>query len=506
MKLVKERLPEYKARLPIDTDRIPHTLRDAMDLVRALGLRYIWVDSLCIVQDDSKEWSSVAPLMGKLYGSGYLNICAAAGQDANRGIPGSPATPRHAIQPVGRCFGVNLTVVRPVEDEIHSTTWNTRAWTFQERVLSPRSLICMEQRIYFQCSQVTWSEDIHAECESAIWTLDMVQSPVHALGSEVPILRFAESVSLYSARKLTFASDKLVAFDGLADIFEARLASGFVYGLPLAYFDWALLWENSAASNRIDISEGNFPSWSWCGWDGPTAWRSSTTAGLMDNLNAWLVEHTWIKWDLDKSLHIVAGDSSQDLDIKSHDTQHHRWTGYGKQWSTGKSTMTPSEALSTISPADLDKSPTHRTYSSGVLRFWSYVAVFRLAPTLPSETTGVELGNGLKRFNIIDNKNDWCGTIILDKKYQVLADENQLLEFVAISDAKGFTDDELVSWNYYIPEERGLAEWYLYYALLIRWNTESSIGERIGLGKVYKAAFANGAMEPGMRWKEVHLR
>lgn len=112
----------------------------------------------------------------------------------------------------------------------------------------------------------------------------------------------------------------------------------------------------------------------------------------------------------------------------------------------------------------------------------------------------------MRRFSIVDVKNDWCGTVILDKKFQRLADEGVTLEFVAISDARGFTEEELASWNYYIPEERGVAKWYLYYSLLIKWDPQNRVSERAGLGKIYKAAFANASWDPGMEWREIHLR
>lgn len=509
VKLVKQCLPEYRAKLPVDSDRMPRTLRDAMELVRALGLRYIWIDSLCIVQDDPAEWSSVAPLMGKLYGLGYLNICAAAGHNASHGIPGSPATPRHAFQPAAKCFGIDLMVVRPVEGDIHSTAWNTRAWTFQERILSPRSLIFLEQRVYFQCRQVTWSEEINAECEGAVWTLDVVNSPVHSFGSKIPILHFAEYASLYSARKLTVLSDRLVAFNGLAGMLKSSLASDFVFGLPLAYFDWALLWENTSDSDRIDIDVGKFPSWSWCGWNGPAAWRPSMISGTLDNLNAWLAEHTWIKWHAEESAQIQTGlqDMTGPLDVGNNASQKPtppppRWAGYGLQWAAGRSARTPDGSF----PSSTLPTRSSTVWTNSVLHFWSYTAFFRLASTHQSELTGTELGNGLRRFSIIDNKNDWCGTIVLDRRYQYLVDEKATVEFVAISDAKGFTEEELASWSYYIPEERGLAEWYLYYSLLLMWDSERIVAERTGLGKIYKAAFASASWEPGMEWREIHLR
>jgi hypothetical protein len=56
-----------------------------------------------------------------------------------------------------------------------------------------------------------------------------------------------------------------------------------------------------------------------------------------------------------------------------------------------------------------------------------------------------------------------------------------------------------------IPQEREQAEWYLYYALLVRWNDEKNLYERVGLAKIFKAAFHSGSLEPGFAWKEIIL-
>lgn len=501
MKLLKDCLQEYKVNLPADSPRMPRTLRDAIELVRALGQRYVWIDSLCIVQDDPDEWSAVAPLMGRLYEVGLFNICAAAGSSASHGIPGSPSTPRLAVQSEARCFGMDLMVVRPVESEIDSTAWNARAWTFQERILSRRCLVFLQDRVHFQCRQITWSEEVNGECGAATWNLGMVKSPVHSFDNKVPVLHFAEYVSLYSARKLTFLSDRLVAFNGLAGALSSRLQSDFVFGLPLAYFDWALLWEIYSNSDRIDIGVGKFPSWSWCGWNGPSGWRTSTTSGTLENLHEWLTEHTWIKWNINESNLAPAGLWSGGDSPQSHKSSP-RWAGYGLQWSQGRSDMNPGGSIAHggLRPElEISQAP-------DVLHFWSWTAFFRLASVNLPETPKTDLGNGLRRFSIVDNKDDWCGTIVLDQKFQQLADENATLEFVAISDAKRFEGEELSSWSYYIPEERGLAEWYLYYSMLVKWDTKRKVAERVGLGKIYKAAFAEASWDPGMKWREIRLR
>jgi hypothetical protein len=87
--------------LPENHDRIPVTVRDAMEVVRRLNLRYLWVDSLCIVQDDNGPGGSKMSAISKMdlvYGGSYVTIVAAAGIDATAGLlgvrPGTRGTTR----------------------------------------------------------------------------------------------------------------------------------------------------------------------------------------------------------------------------------------------------------------------------------------------------------------------------------------------------------------------------------------------------------------------------
>jgi hypothetical protein len=99
-----------------------------------------------------------------------------------------------------------------------------------------------------------------------------------------------------------------------------------------------------------------------------------------------------------------------------------------------------------------------------------------------------------------DVKGDWCGTALLDDPRDV--DLGCRYECVALSEAKDFSLEEYDSWTYYIPKRREDCEWDLCYILLIEWR--GNIAYRIGIGKVFKDAFAN-SFSPGRSWKEFIL-
>src|SRR3569833_2313160 len=187
--------------------------------------------------------------------------------------------PREAVQPVARVGALELTVVRPVESLIEKSSWNSRAWTFQERMLSRRSLIFTQDRVFFQCRASTWSEEIDSESSHKTWTLEMVRSPVQNF-SKHPVRLFLDCVELYSSRRLTHWADRLIAFNGMEAVLCPPLRAAPFYGLPDSYFDFALLWERKTPSPRLPHAYAAFPSWSWCGWEGACTWRMSMVSGI----------------------------------------------------------------------------------------------------------------------------------------------------------------------------------------------------------------------------------
>ena len=445
--------------------------------------------------------------MDRIYGNSSVTICAAGG-DSKFGIPGALQKSRDLNQIVERCGNLELLAVRRVESYIQRSLWNTRAWTFQERLLSNRCLIFVDDRVFFQCRQATWSEELDGECTSLTWTLDMIGSPLTVF-KENPLRRFSTCVKLYSGRKLTFYTDKLAAFEGLGKVLSSHLDAALHYGLPDSYFDWALLWElNMLPENIGTAALPDFPSWSWCGWNAGVEWRFSTTSGTLINLHEWLTDHTWIIWY--KGQH-----HGYELVWKSPRIPQNplRWDGYPKFASEEPYGRSPNTEIAR-QVATLEKSPTIAP-REGCLHFWTYSAYFSLSTNIMSpEAFRIQLSPGLQQFAIHDSRGDFCGTIVLDELSissnspdpdETANFEDRVYEFIAISEAKDFELNEFDSWTYYIPQEREQAEWYLYYALLVRWNNEKNFYERVGLAKIFKAAFHSGSLEPGFAWKEIIL-
>ena len=120
-----------------------------------------------------------------------------------------------------------------------------------------------------------------------------------------------------------------------------------------------------------------------------------------------------------------------------------------------------------------------------ILQFWTWHTSLHLAP---SDDPPPDCGSGLCRDDIADLVCDWRGSLVLDEQ-RIRDSKFSRHEFIAISEAKAFTQEKCGVRTYYIPKEREQSEWDLYYVLLV--ERKSVKWERVALGKAFKAAFAN---------------
>ncbi|PVH81494.1 HET-domain-containing protein, partial [Cadophora sp. DSE1049] len=133
------------------------TFKDAFNLTRQLGIRYLWVDSLCILQDDMNDLSTHIPRMGQIYQDSQLTIVSDS-PDASTGIPGI-SLPRAKSSPTFESGGFSLVGTRPTLSETLTTSfWFKRAWTLQEMCFSRRILLLTDSQVFCRCKNTFWSE------------------------------------------------------------------------------------------------------------------------------------------------------------------------------------------------------------------------------------------------------------------------------------------------------------------------------------------------------------
>lgn len=260
--------------------QLPRTIKDAMSLIKKLGERYLWVDSLCIVQDDKNHKRIQIAAMNKIYSSAALTIVVASGDNANSGLPGMSAGGRTFRQHFEQVQSVYLTNSTPsFERAVNDSVWNSRAWTLQERIMSPRILFVAKDRCFFACKhrQHVLIESITDDPENGLYNENVVNVFEDSSANMIPssqtvnIVSYRRVVESYTSRHLTFESDILNAFRGIETLFRPLFRSDFVFGLPRSELDSQLLWQPAGpCTRRRDPVTGipMFPSWSWAGWVG----------------------------------------------------------------------------------------------------------------------------------------------------------------------------------------------------------------------------------------------
>jgi len=282
--LQRSNLNELAKEGKLQDELLPEVVSDAMHLCRELEKRYLWVDRFCIVQDDIKFKSAQIDAMGTIYDGASLSIVALA-DGLTPGLPGIAPRPRQVtlrnwswdlLAPMSNPVGD----ARPpwIDTAIHESRWNDRAWTFQERLFSKRSIYFDANHIYGTCGNERWVELPPGEDEEK-WN-------EYARGQRNTILfrpsdletnlfgAYQRSVNEFTPRKLTFAEDVMRAFAGVSAVYQMRLAQPILVGHPQEYFTESLRWlpQPGFTGRRRNIDF--VPSWSWASWDGMLCWDS----------------------------------------------------------------------------------------------------------------------------------------------------------------------------------------------------------------------------------------
>ncbi|PMD23574.1 HET-domain-containing protein [Hyaloscypha hepaticicola] len=268
----------------IDLSDLPKTFRDAVELARKLEVPYLWIDSLCIVQNSATDWASESSKMNGLYKNSYLNLAAAASMDANGGLfyPRSPLSTTPCIVKIGQGADAKYagSSYTPENERSEKMVLFTRAWVSQECLLAPRILLFGKEELHWECNELRASETFPqrykaselAESEIQAKFLRMVWRKMHentSLSSQMRLEVWSEVVSEYSGKKLTKVSDKLVALAGPAtDLGKSWATVDYLAGLWSYRLRRGLLWRCWEPSPPRQPYY-SAPSWSWASVDGP---------------------------------------------------------------------------------------------------------------------------------------------------------------------------------------------------------------------------------------------
>ena len=274
--------------LGIELESLPQTIRDAIRSTHALGVRYLWVDALCIMQDSEEDKVREIAQMGSIFRNAYFTIIAASARSVEEGFlqDRAPPSPPDIKLPF-RCTDgqVGTMSLSPVWRQYDGSSEPVcqRAWCLEERLLSPRALIYASHTLQYHC-QTSTANVGNAVCgpiighrlPSLLFRSDF-DGPSAALSTnDKKALRYSwiEAVGEYTQRSLGDPSDKLVAFAAVAELFQRAWKSDYLAGLWRHSLVQDLLWYKTSESRHPRPERYRAPSWSWAAVDGHI-WPSS---------------------------------------------------------------------------------------------------------------------------------------------------------------------------------------------------------------------------------------
>lgn len=294
IKLKEDNINEFRSAIPWDP--LPLTFKEAIVAVHKLGLQYIWIDALCIIQDSSEDWAHESSVMTDVYSNCFVNISAISAADGRGGLfrkrdPSLyqpcviPAGDSHSQQP-WCCHVDDWDLV--MKGGRGMVPLSDRAWVVQERFLAPRIVHFSEGQIHWECVELCTSENVPGLCEEAqtydtddnkrlnfkheLFSTDKARSAtgdggLHRLWDNI--------VSEYSQHSITLDTDRPVAIAGLASLFcrmlhlqeddyvcglwRPRLLSGMMWATRRNFYDDSSTGVFNIGNERIPDT----PSWSW---------------------------------------------------------------------------------------------------------------------------------------------------------------------------------------------------------------------------------------------------
>ncbi|KAH8804855.1 heterokaryon incompatibility protein-domain-containing protein [Xylogone sp. PMI_703] len=266
----------------VPLDCLSKTIQDAIIVVRKLGLKYLWVDALCIIQENKMDWSRESKRMDLVYSNAYLTIGATSATAASEGFLSfrncHKVTLDFRIDSNSKACGVvyykeAIEISDAYLQHVLKSPLLQRGWVKQERILSHRTIDFSAKQMYWSCKTQVLSEDgqIDEECQGQstdfINTLLALRQCQYASYNIEILLRqlfaaWADLISDYTSLQLTYESDRLPALAGIVGVAKQILSGRYLSGIWEINLADGLFWQ--PAQRPMERPHGFYvPSWSW---------------------------------------------------------------------------------------------------------------------------------------------------------------------------------------------------------------------------------------------------
>jgi hypothetical protein len=272
----------------MELDKMPQTFKDAVTATRSLGVKYLWIDALCMLQQNAEEFLREAPTMRDVYGNSYLSLAAVSAENYQQGLfcqrTSESASPCTTMVHWGR-RPIQCTVTRADfwTGEVLAEPLYSRGWVLQERMLAPRLLHCQRRQLIWQCPSLTACEALPEGLSTVIdderrdelrWRALFHRGERALTGDDRSDLQeiWRQAVTSYTTCNLTKNRDKLMAIAGIAGKMKDMCLTGapeqYLAGLWGHQFTEQLAWRVTKYRPARDPLSYRAPSWSWASADG----------------------------------------------------------------------------------------------------------------------------------------------------------------------------------------------------------------------------------------------
>lgn len=278
-RLLQDNLQELSQAIPMG--QLPKVFQDAIHVSHELGISYIWIDSLCIIQDSTEDWTLEAKRMGGVYVNGEFNIAATGYKDGLSGLFGERKAFSHVHIPMHmECELFTEFHLEAVFEGLYVAAshgefsrhvvyspLNSRGWVAQERALSPAIIHYTPEKIYWECNECIASEafldgsHIWEQTEGA--GRDRIRSLSLQSEREDMYSFWRTFLSRYAGMDMTYEKDRLPALAGIARILSELINDNFVAGFWEGDLLRSLLLERHILVHKAIKREQLAPSWSW---------------------------------------------------------------------------------------------------------------------------------------------------------------------------------------------------------------------------------------------------